>query len=188
MTETQLDLNQPVQPPVEPTNRTTGALVLFLLFAIPMPICMLMYHFVLWSTEQSAIADGSLANLAWAGPIGLFAQGLIMTGVITALWYFTKDDRFKPVYEGWLGAAIVAFPALILRFLGPNNDQLGSIAQIVICLIAFAVVVLIRKVKLDCRAGNVSIVLILPWFCVDTIADFRSVGPPNEPSPGSSVA
>jgi hypothetical protein len=180
MTEAQLDLNQPVQSPTAPTNRSTGALVLFLLFAIPMPICMLIYHYTLWYLEQTAIADESLMNLAWAGPIGLFAQGLIMTGVITALWYFTKDDRFKPVYAGWLGAAIVAFPALLLRFPGPNNDQLGSIAQIVICLIAFAVVVLIRKVKLDWRAGNVSTALVLAAFGVAPFAIFGAFGSPTD--------
>src|SRR5258706_13669039 len=103
-----------------------------------------------------------------------------MTGIIAVLSYFTKDDRFKPVYAGWLGAAIVAFPALLLRFLGPNNDQLGSIAQIVICLIAFAVVVLIRKVKLDWRAGNVSIVLILAAFGVAPVAIFGAFGSPTD--------
>src|SRR5258708_4637068 len=180
MTETQLDLNQPVQPPVEPKNRTTGALILFLLFAIPMPICMLIYHFVLWSTEQSAIADGSLAKLAQAGLIGLVVQGVLMTTIITALWYFTKDDRFKPVYAGWLGGAIIAFPALNLRLLGPKNDQLGSITQIVICLIAFAVVVLIRKVKVDWQAGNISIALILAAFGVAPFAIFGAFGSPTD--------
>ena len=55
-------------------NRTTGALVLFVLMALPMPLCLLIYHFILWTTEQSAIASGSLANLAWAGLIGLAVQ------------------------------------------------------------------------------------------------------------------
>lgn len=180
MTEAQLDPNQSVPPSTEPTNRSVGALILFLVMAVPMPICMLIYHFIIWSTEQSAIADGSFANLAWAGPIGLFAQGLIMTVVIGALWYFTKDDRFKPVYAGWVGAAIVAFPALLLRFLGPNNDQLGSIAQIIICLIDFAVVVLIRKVKIDWRAGNISIALVLAAFGVAPFAIFGAFGSPTD--------
>ena len=176
MIEVQADLN----PPAKPTHRSTGALILFLLFAIPMPICMLTYHYILWTSEQTAIADGSLAKLAQAGLIGLVVQGVLMTSIITALWYFTKDDRFKPVYAGWLGAAIVAFPALILRFLGPNNDQLGSIAQIVICLIAFVVVVLIRKVKLDLRAGNISIALILAAFGVAPFAIFGAFGSPTD--------
>ena len=135
--EMQNDLNQPVEPQSGPANRSTGALVLFLIFAIPMPICMFIYHIVLWSTEQTAIASGSFADLEWAGPIGLAVQAILMSGIIAALWYFTKDDRFKPVYAGWLGASLMAFPALALRFFGANNDQLGSIYQIVICLAGF---------------------------------------------------
>ena len=100
MTETPIDLNEAIPPQAEPTNRSTGALILFLFMAVPMPFCLLIYHFVLWSTEQSAIASGSLANLAWAGALGLAAQAVLMTSLIAALWYFTKDDRFKPVYAG----------------------------------------------------------------------------------------
>ena len=100
----------------EPRNRSTGALILFLLFAVPMPICLLIYHFILWSTEQTAIASASQANLAWAGLIGLAAQGIILTGIIAALWRFTTDERFKPVYAGWLGAALHSLPCIVVAF------------------------------------------------------------------------
>jgi len=76
-----------MEPPIEiitPRNRSTGALILFLLFAVPMPICLLIYHFILWSAEQTAIASASEANLAWAGLIGLAVQGILMTGAIVA--------------------------------------------------------------------------------------------------------
>src|ERR1044071_9106212 len=72
------EMETPVAFP-EPRNRSTGALVLFLLFAVPMPICLLIYHFILWSSEQTAIASASQANLAWAGLIGLAVQGIILT-------------------------------------------------------------------------------------------------------------
>src|ERR1043165_548654 len=108
------EMETPISIP-EPRNRSTGALILFLLFAIPMPVCLLIYHFILWSTEQTAIADASEPNLAWTGLIALAAQGVIMSGIIFALWRFTTDERFKPVYAGWLGAALMAFPALLLR-------------------------------------------------------------------------
>lgn len=180
MMEMQNDLNQPVQPKGEPRNRSTGALVLFLILAIPMPVCMFVYHFVLWSTEQTAIASGSFASLAWAGPIGLAAQAFVMTGVIAALWYFTKDDRFKPVYAGWLGAASMAFPALVLRFLGPNNDQLGALYQIFICLVATFIVSKIRKVRIDWKAGNISIALLLAAFGVAPFAVFGAFGSPTD--------
>ena len=67
-------------PVTETQNRTTGALVLFLLFVLPMPACLLLYHFIVWTMEQSAIASLSLGNLAWSGLIGLAIQALLMTG------------------------------------------------------------------------------------------------------------
>jgi len=177
MTEAPLNLNQPVQPQAtEPSNRTVGALVLFLFMAVPMPFCLFIYHFVLWSTEQNAIIDGSQANSAWAGTIGLTVQAVLMTGLIAALWYFTKDERFKPVYAGWLGAAVMAFPALILRFLNTNSDQLGSIFQIIICVIAFIIVSQIRKTKIDWKAGNISTALILSAFGVAPFAILGAFG------------
>jgi subtilisin family serine protease len=180
MTEFQNEGNQTIQEPAESKNRSTGALILFLVIAIPMPLCMGLYHFSLWFMEQFAIASGSLASLAWAGPIGLAVQAVVMTGIVAALWNFTKDDRFKPVYEGWLGAVLVAFPALALRFLGPNNDQFGSILQIIICLVAFLIVSKIRGVRLDWEAGDISIALLLAAFGVAPFAVFGAFGSPTD--------
>ena len=50
---------------------------------------------------------GLQAQLKWAGLIGLAVQGVIMAGMITILWRFTTDMRFKPVYGGWLAAASI---------------------------------------------------------------------------------
>src|SRR5512147_727976 len=106
MNESQVQQNEPVEMSVGPRNRSTGALILFLLLALPMPVCLFIYHYVIWQFEQAAIASGSLARLSLAGPIGLAVQGLILTGMAAALWYFTRDLRFKPVYAGWLVAAL----------------------------------------------------------------------------------
>lgn len=180
MMEMQNDLNQPVQSKEEPRNRSVGALVLFLVMALPMPLCMFLYHFVLWSTEQTGIASGSFAYLQWAGAVGLAAQAFVMTSVIAALWHFTKDERFKPVYAGWLGAALMAFPALMLRFLGPNNDQVGAIVQIVIALTAFFIVSKVRRVTMDWKAGNLSFALLLAAFGVGPFAVFSAFGSPAD--------
>jgi subtilisin family serine protease len=169
-----------VVPTPEPKNRTTGALVLFVLMALPMPLCLLIYHFVLWSTEQSAIASGSLANLAWVGLIGLAVQAVVLMGGIVVLWRFTQDDRFKPVYAGWLGAALLAFPALLLRLLGPNNDQLGSILQILICVIASVVVARVRNVNIDWKSDNKSFAFFLAAFGVAPFAIFGALGSPTD--------
>ena len=42
---------------------------------------------------------------------------------------------FRPVYRTWLIASLITLPALVLRFLGPNNDQLGAFLQILIGVI-----------------------------------------------------
>ncbi|HEY5731813.1 MAG TPA: S8 family serine peptidase [Anaerolineales bacterium] len=177
MNETRTELNQPQD---EPKDRSTGAMILFLFVVIPMPMCLLIYHIVLWSTEQIAIASGSAATLAWAGLIGLAAQAFVLTGILAVLWYFTKDEGFKPVYAGLLGASLMAFPALVLRFFGPNNDQLGSIYQIVICSIAFFIVSKVRKVRIDWKADRKSIAFLLAAFGVAPFAVFGAFGSPTE--------
>ncbi|HSL42223.1 MAG TPA: S8 family serine peptidase [Anaerolineales bacterium] len=169
------EVNTPLASP-EPTNRSSGALALFVLFALPMPFCLLVYHLILWSTEQTAIADGSLSHLAWAGPIGLLVQGVILAGLSLALWRFTTDIRFKPVYAGWLVAALLAFPGLLLRLLGPNNDQLGYIVQILICIIAAVIVSRIWGSRINWRANSVSFAFLLAAFGVGPLAVFGAFG------------
>ena len=167
-------------PTSEPRNRSTGALILFLLIALLIPLCMLVYHIALWSAGQAAIISSSQADKAWAEPIGLAAQGILLTGIMAALWHFTKDERFKPVYAGWLGASVIAFPALLLRFLGPNRDQLGSILQIIICLAAFFIVSKVRKVNIDWRANNLWLAFLLAAFGVAPFVVFGAFGSPTD--------
>jgi len=165
-----------VEPTAQPKNRSTTALVLFLFFALPMPLCLFIYHFVLWSMEQSAITSLSLKNLAWTGPIGLAVQGFVLSVVAGLLWRFTTDDRFKPVYAGLFGAALMAFPALLLRLLGPNSDQLGSIMQIVIALIAVLVVVRLRKGQLVWDGGALPFGLLVAGIGIAPLAIYGSFG------------
>jgi subtilisin family serine protease len=163
-------------PAVEPKNPSMGALVLFLFFVLPMPFCLLTYHFILWSTEQSAIASLSFKNLAWAGLIGLAVQAVVMTVATAGLWRFTKDDRFKPVYAGLFGAAVVAFPALLLRLLGPNNDQIGSIIQFLICAIGAGIVIWLRKNKLKWNPAALPFGLLIAGVGVLPFAMYGSFG------------
>ncbi|HEX9388542.1 MAG TPA: S8 family serine peptidase, partial [Anaerolineales bacterium] len=92
------------------------------------------------------------------------------------LWRFTTDERFKPVYAGWLGAALMAFPALLLRLLGPNNDQFGSGLQILICIVAAVIVTRVRKTKIDWRANNISLAFLLAAFGAGPFAIFGAFG------------
>lgn len=171
---TEMETQIPVQ---EVKPRSTGALLLFLFFALPMPLCLFIYHFALWSTEQSAITSLSLKNLERAGIIGLAAQAVLMTGVFALLWRFTKDDRFKPVYGGLFGAALMAFPALLLRMIGPNNDQLGSLAQTLICLIGAGIVILLRrKNRIEWGAGSLPFGLVIAGIGFLPFAVYGSFG------------
>ena len=177
MTEIQNEVNQTMG---EPRNRSAGALILFLLLAIPMPVCLFLYHISLWFMEQLAISSGSLDYLASAGMIGLAVQAVLMSAVAGALWHFSKDDRFKPVYAGWLAASLMAFPALVLRFFGPNRDQIGFIYQIVICVVAYFVVSKFRNVKLDWKANNISIALMLAALGTAPFVVFGAFGSPAD--------
>jgi subtilisin family serine protease len=155
-------------------------LIVFLLFALSMPVCLLVYHLVLWSTEQTAIMSGSQAYLEWAGLIGLAAQGVVMIGIAAALWRLTTDLRFKPVFRGWFVAALMAFPALLLRLLGPNNDQLGSILQILMCVLAAVIVARAQGTKIDWRSGNLSFAFLLAAFGVGPLAILGAFGSPTD--------
>ncbi|MDP2777480.1 MAG: hypothetical protein Q8O48_07540, partial [Anaerolineales bacterium] len=163
-------------PVFEPKNRSTAALVIFLIFALPMPFCLFIYHFIIWSVEQSAILSLSSKNLAWAGLIGLFVQAVVMTGVTAALWRLTKDDRFKPVYAGLFGAALMAFPALLLRTLGPNQDQLGSILQFALALAAAFVVIRFRKDKIVWDRGALPFGLLIAGIGIASLVIYGSFG------------
>lgn len=163
-----------------PAGRSTGALVLFLLLALLLPICLLVYHTLLWFAEQVAIASGSQEFLKWSGLVGLALQGVLLGGVMAALWRRTRDDRFRPVYGGWLGAALIAFPGLILRLLGPNNDQLGSILQIVICVIAAIIFIRIRGLAGMDGSSNLPLAFLLAAFGVGPFVTLGALGSPGE--------
>ena len=173
------EMDTPIASP-EPRNRSTGALILFLLLALSMPICLLIYHYVLWLRSRPPLPLGVWRSLPGRDLIGLAVQGVIMTGIALALWRFTTDMRFKPVYAGWLVAALMAFPALLLRLLGPNNDQLGSILQILICVVAALIVARVRGLKIDWRSNNISFAFFLAAFGVAPFAIFGAFGSPTD--------
>lgn len=172
-----------MNPPVvasEPAKPSSGILVLFILLALSLPACLLIYHLVLWFTEQTAVMSGSQAYLEWAGLIGLAVQAVVMTGIAGGLWRLTNDLRFKPIFRGWFFAALMAFPALLLRLLGPNNDQLGSILQILICVIAAVIVARVQNTKLDWRSNNTSFAFLLAAFGVGPLAVLGAFGSPTD--------
>lgn len=175
-------MDEPIEniPVVEAKKRSGGALVLFLLLVLPMPVCLLIYHFILWSSEQSAIISLSLRDVALAGPIGLAVQAFLMSAMLGLLWYFTKDDRFKGWYLGLFIAALMGFPALLLRALGANNDQLGSILQFLFAIVAALIVMRIRKNELVWDAGSLPFGLLIAALGIFPLAIYGSFGSPED--------
>jgi len=159
----------------EPQNRNANALVIFLLFVLPMPFCLFVYHVVLWFAEQIALSWLSGKAIAWAGPIGLALQGIVIAGLSALLWRYTNDDRFKPVYAVLIGAGLIAFPALLLRALGPNNDQVGSILQFAIAIVAAFAVVRVRK-QIEWDRGALPFGLLIAGIGVAPLAIHGSFG------------
>lgn len=171
---------RPPALPAAPRNRSGGALVLFILLSLAMPVCLLSYHLFLWFGEQTALADGSLGSLSWSGVIGLAAQGAVLTGITFALWRLTSDARLKSVYAGWMVAALMAFPGLLLRLLGPNRDQLGFILQIVICASAALLITRLRRGRPGGQAEDISFALFLAAFGAGPFAVFGALGSPTD--------
>jgi hypothetical protein len=170
-----LDVKPPTASPAS-QNRSSGALALFLLIALLMPVCLLVYHLTLWFTEQVAVASGSQMELAWAGFFGLAVQGLILAAITAALWRLTTDPRFKPVYAGWMIAALVAFPGLLLRLLGPNRDQPGAVLQILICVCTALVARGVQGTRLRGRSDLISMAFLLAAFGVGPFAVWGAFG------------
>lgn len=162
------------------TSRSTLGTVLFLMFAPTLFCGTLAYHFVLWFMEQIALATGSAEQLAWAGTIGLVIQAVSLSFVIGLLWFFTRDDRYRPVYAGWLGAALVGFPAIGLRLLGPNNDQLGALAQIFIALAGAGIALFLRRGKLTWQPGAIPAGLLVAAVGMAPLAVFGALGSPAD--------
>ncbi|MCQ3938917.1 MAG: peptidase S8 [Chloroflexi bacterium] len=166
-------MNEPIY---ETKNRSGGALALFLLIALLMPVCLLVYHFVLWYSEQFALVSLSLGFFAWVGPLGLAAQAAAVSLVTGLLWRYTSDDRFKPWYFGMFAASLMGFPALLLRTLGANNDQIGSMLQFLFAASAALVVIRIRKKELVWDAGAIPFGLLIAALGVFPLAVYGSLG------------
>jgi subtilisin family serine protease len=141
--------NEPIAVAPAPKPRSEAALVLLIVFA-PAFFCGLqVYHFFLWGAEQVALMDSSLGQFAQAGTIGFGVQAVALALIAGLLFAFLKDERFRPVFAGWFGASLAAFPAVGLRMLGPNDDQAGALIQIAICVVGAAMAWMFKRDQMD---------------------------------------
>jgi subtilisin family serine protease len=176
MTETQ---NEPI-PVVAAQPRSAVPIILLVIFAPALFCGLSAYHFVMWSTEQTLSMMRPLLNITQIDAGMLAVQAVLVTFICGLLWYFTHDERLRPVYAGWLGASLVAFPAIGLRFLGPNNDQLGSLAQIAIALIGAGIAWRFNKMTWNGRALPAALMIaaigIFPLVTAGALGSFPDFG------------
>lgn len=173
-------MSEPAAPLPQPKPRSTLALVLFLFLAPSLFCGTYALHFLTWFLEQMAITSASASQLEWVGPIGLGVQFITLLVVIGAFWYFTHDEGLRPVYAGWLGATLFALPGLLLRFIGPNNDQLGSLAQILIALTGAGVILAIRRGKVDWQVRGLPAAFCLAALGIAPLAVYGALGSPTD--------
>ncbi|MFN3492090.1 MAG: hypothetical protein ACK40V_07715, partial [Anaerolineales bacterium] len=178
MTEESIS-NQPII--AQPQNRSQTSLVFFLLLTIPLPFCLFIYHFIVWSMEQSAIISLSAKALEWSGLIGLALQAFVLSLSAGLLWRFTSDERFKTWFRGVFIASLIGFPTLLLRLLGANNDQLGSILQFIIAIVIFFILFRMDKDNVNWETSKlpfgllISAIGILPFVIFGSLGSFGDV-------------
>lgn len=156
------------------------AVIVFVAAALFIPCGLFGFHFILWSMEQTALATASLAPLAHAGKIGLAAQAIVLLALSGLLYGFARQPRLRPIYQSWLIAGAVAIPAVVLRFLGPNQDQLGSMIQIALAFLFIALAFIIRRKSLQFNARPAISALAFALFAIWPFALYGALGSPPD--------
>jgi subtilisin family serine protease len=122
----------------------------------------------MWFMGQMAIASESASVIAWFDKLSLLPQAIVLLIIIAPLAWFTKDDRFRPIYQSWVIATLFALPAFAFRFI--SNAQLIALTQIVSGLIACVIVFIIRRTsisfnfRLSAYALFIAPILIAPFI------------------------
>jgi subtilase family protein len=127
-----------------PARPAASSVVLFVCAASALALLILIGQFVTWTLEQTAIASDSFSFLGSAG-VAWFLLQAFLVAALSGTAFLVSKSALRPVYRSWLVAALVTLPALILRFLGPNNDQLGALLQILIGLGGGGAALFLRK-------------------------------------------
>ncbi len=176
-------MNEPIalpETPIVAKPRSVVPLILLILFA-PALFCGLQaFHYALWSTEQTLGMSLPLNRVALIGAGGLASQAVVLTLALGLLWFFTRDERFRPVFAGWFGASLAAFPAIGLRFLGPHNDQLGSLAQAAICLVGAAIAWRLKRDKMPWNGGALPVTLTIAAVGIYPLLTAGALGSPSD--------
>ena len=139
--------------PVEPAPQDGGKpsvlpVVSFLILVVILSVAIFLGQATAWFMEQLALTSHSMDALSIAGKAWFLIQ-VALVALVSGLAFAFSRDNFRPVYRGWLLASLVTLPALALRFIGPNQDQLGVLFQIALGLVAGTAILLNRRPVLD---------------------------------------
>lgn len=172
-------MNKPAISIPESKPRSKAPLILLILFAPALCCGLQAALYALWSSEQVR-TSAALKDLAQTDAFGLAALAALASIVTGALWGFVRDERFRPVFAGWFGASLIAFPGIALRFVGPNNDQLGMLVQIAICWIGIAVAWILNRNKMPWNWGMVPAALMTVAVGVYPLVRSGALGSPGD--------
>ncbi|GER80860.1 MAG: S8 family serine peptidase [Anaerolineales bacterium] len=156
------EISEPVAVPTEPVPakpRFGITAVLLAAFSLSFFCGTLIFQSVAWYLVQTFSMMMSLGRAALIDAGALAAQTVIVALVCAALWYATRDERYRPVFASWLAAALVGFPAALLRLFGPNNDQLGALSQTLLCLVGAGLVWRFNKMGWNGRAAPAALMI-----------------------------
>lgn len=161
------------QPP------SVTAIVVFVCALLVLAPAIFLAQWIVWYLEQTALASTSLGFLAVTGRLWFVLQAFLVALGAGLLFAFSHNS-LRPVYRGWLLAALVTLPALVLRFLGPNDDQLGALVQIVIGLLGGGILLLIRRRSLDFSLRPVLTALVVVPLAIWPFLLWGALGSPAD--------
>lgn len=166
--------------PIETQPRSVIPVILLAIFAPALFCGLQVYHYILWSAEQTLSITMPLFNNALVAVGGMAAQAVMLCIFTGLLWGLTRDARFRPVYAGWFGASLVAFPTIALRFLGPHNDQVGSLLQIAICLLGAGIAWRFQRGKIQWNVRAVPVALMAAAIGIFPLMEAGALGSPTD--------
>jgi hypothetical protein len=140
------------------------AIGLFLLAVAALSSIVISGQYLAWTAEQFAIMSASMGVASWTGVIWFVIQ-FVLVAALSAGYFFFSHSPLRNIYRGWFVAALLGLPALALRFLGPNFDQIGALGQFFLALLPALVFLILRRKTLNfSRSSVLKALAVVPWI------------------------
>lgn len=167
-----MNLEMPSEIPEEATTSeptvsqehklSAAAIVGFLLVVISLASIFLLGQSMAWFLEQIALSSASVEFLSVSGKLWFVGQ-IVLTLLVTLPFFYFSQNTLRPIYKSWLLAILLTIPTFVLRLIGPNQDQLGAVFQIVIGLLGGGIVLFLRWRSLDFNLRSaLAALMVLP--------------------------